>query len=186
GVGGEDEGSAGEEVADRVDDPVPDAQDRLLPLAADPQVPAVEQVVDAMLLRGDRELVRLADHVEVLHVDLVSARGTFVSPRRARDNDRGFLRERIRAREQLVADRSLRHHALNEPGAVAQDQKVNLAARPAVVQPSLDGDLFAFVAADILYIDVSHRSIFSRAFFSRASESFAGPCAPTSNIIGPS
>ena len=47
-----------EEVADGVDDLVADAQDRLLPLAADPEVAAVEQVVDAVLLGRDRIVVR--------------------------------------------------------------------------------------------------------------------------------
>ena len=56
---GEDEAAAVEEVAHGVDDLVAHAQDRLLPLAADPQVAAVEQVVDAVLFRRDRVVVRL-------------------------------------------------------------------------------------------------------------------------------
>ncbi len=57
---GEDEAALVEEVADGVDDLVADAQDRLLPLAADPQVAPVEQVVDAVLLGRDRVVVRQA------------------------------------------------------------------------------------------------------------------------------
>src|SRR5215468_7987306 len=86
----------------------------------------------------------------------------------AAHDDRRFLRQVIGRLEELVADCRLRHHALNEPGAVAENQEVDLAARAAIVQPSLDGDLFALVLPDVFYVDVSHRSIFSRAFFSRA------------------
>ena len=56
---GEDEAAAVEEVADGVDHFVADAQDRLLARRADPQVPAVHQVVDAVLLRRDRIVLRL-------------------------------------------------------------------------------------------------------------------------------
>ena len=52
---GEDEAAAVEEVAHGVDDFVADAQDRLLARRADPQVAAVHQVVDAVLLRRDRD-----------------------------------------------------------------------------------------------------------------------------------
>ena len=40
---------------------------------------------------------------------------------------------------------------------------MDLAARATIVQPPFDGDLLAFVRADVFYVDVSHRSIFSRA-----------------------
>src|SRR5207245_6713480 len=140
-----------EEIADRVDDLVADAQDRLLPLAADPQVPAVEQIVDAVLLRRDGEVVRLADDLQRLDVDFVAARRALVGARGAGDDDGGFLREMIGRLEQLVADRRLRHHALNEPGAVAENQEMDLAARAAVVKPPLDGDLFALVLPDVFY-----------------------------------
>ena len=113
------------------------AQDRLLPLGADPEVPAVEQVVDAVLLRRDRVVVRLADDLEALDVDLVAARRPLVGARRAGDDDRRFLRQVIGRLEQLVADRGLRHHRLDEAGAVAEDQEMDLAARAAVVQPPL-------------------------------------------------
>ena len=55
--------------------------------------------------------------------------------------------------EHLLADRRLRHHRLDEPGAVAQRQEMDLAARAAVVQPALDGDRLALVLGDVL--DVS-------------------------------
>ncbi len=156
---GEDEAAVVEEVADGVDDLVPDAQDRLLPLAADPQVPAVEQEVDAVLLRRDRVVVRGADDLEPLDVDLVAARRALVGARGAGDDDRGFLRQVIGGLEQLLADRRLRHHRLDEAGAVADGEEMDLAARAAVVQPPLDGDLLAFVLADVFDVDVAHSVI---------------------------
>src|SRR5262245_9628766 len=47
---GEDEAAAVEEIADRIDDLVANPQDGLLTFASDPEMPAVEQVVDAVLL----------------------------------------------------------------------------------------------------------------------------------------
>ena len=61
---GEDEALAVEEVADRVDDLVADAQNRGLPLGANPQMAAIEQIVDAVLLRRDRIVVRGRDDLE--------------------------------------------------------------------------------------------------------------------------
>ena len=61
---GEDEAAIVEEVADGVDDFVADAQDRLLARRADPEVPAVHQVVDAVFLRRDRVVLRFGDDVE--------------------------------------------------------------------------------------------------------------------------
>ena len=151
---GQDEAAAVEEVADGVDDLVADAQDRLLALGADPEMAAVEQVVDAVLLRRDRVVVRRADDLEALDVDLVAARRALVGARRAGDDDRRFLRQMVGGLEQLLADRGLRHHRLDEAGAVADDQEMDLAARSAVVQPPLDGDLFAFVLADVFDVDV--------------------------------
>ena len=62
---GEDEAARVEEVADGVDHFVADAEDGLLPFAADPQVTAIEQEVDAVFLRRDGEVVRLADDLQL-------------------------------------------------------------------------------------------------------------------------
>ena len=45
-----------------------------------------------------------------------------------------------------VADGGLRHDRLNEPGPVAHLKEVDLAARPAVVQPALERDRLAVVS----------------------------------------
>ena len=122
-------------------------------------MPAVEQEVDAVLLRRDRVVVRRPDDVDGLDVDFVAARRALVRSRGSGDGDRGFLREVIGRLEEVLADRGLRHHGLNEAGAVAHGDEVDLAARSAVVEPPLDGDLFAFVLSDVFDVDM-HSSEF--------------------------
>src|SRR5258706_16087927 len=58
----------------------------------------------------------------------------------------------IGAREPLIAHRRLRHHRLDESRAVADDQEMELPARPPVVQPAMDGDLLAVVLRDVVYV----------------------------------
>ena len=132
-----------------VDDLVPHPQDRRLALGTNPQVAAIQQVVDAVLLRRDRVLVRGSVDVDARHVDLVSAPGARVGPDGSGDRQRRLLREMIRARKRLVPDGGLRHHRLDESRAVADDQEVDLPARPAVVQPPVDGDLLALIPGDV-------------------------------------
>ena len=84
-----------EEVADGVDHFVADAQDRLLPLRADPQVAAVHQVVDAVFLRRDGVVLRLRDDLERGDVHLEAARRARVGAGGAVDDDRALLREVI-------------------------------------------------------------------------------------------
>ena len=84
-----------------------------------------------------------------------------------------LLRQVIGAREGLLADGCFRHDALDEAGAVAQGQEVNLSARAAIVQPALQRDRLAGVAGDVFDVDascVSQRALepFCRA--RRASE----------------
>ena len=77
---GEDEALLVEEVADGVDDLVAHAQDRGLPLGADPQVPAIHQVIDAVFLRRDRIVVRFVDDLEAAGDHLVAARRRALRP----------------------------------------------------------------------------------------------------------
>ena len=103
----------------------------MLALGADPQMPAIQEEVDAVFLRRDGEVVRLANDLEMLDVDLVPAWCPLVGPGCSGDDDRGFLGEVIGCLEHLVADGRLRHDALDEAAAVPQDQKMNLPARAA-------------------------------------------------------
>src|SRR5262249_43227297 len=89
----EDEAARVEEVADGVDDLVADPENRLLAWRSNPQVPALEQVVGAVLLGRDRVVVRFGDNLELRDVELISARGTRVGADRAVHDDGAFLRQ---------------------------------------------------------------------------------------------
>jgi len=94
-------------IANRLDDFVAHARDRDLLLGAQPQMPVLEQVGDPMLLRRDRKVVRVADDLEALHIDLISARCPLIGSGRAGDDDRCLLGQVVGRFEELVADGSL-------------------------------------------------------------------------------
>src|SRR5437764_15140538 len=103
----------------------------------------------------------------------------------------------VRRLEDLFADRGLRHDGLDEARAVAKRQKVDFAARPLVVKPALDRDVFAGMLADVFNVNV-HQIVPSRqspvlspskrrrASRARASASFAGPRLESSKLNAPS
>ena len=146
---GQDEAVVVEEVAHRVHHFVAHLQNGGLPLGANPQVTPVEQEVDAVLLRRNRVVVRGAHHVEARGHELVAALGARVGAHVAAYDDGGLLRQVVGLLEGLLADVVLAHHDLDEAGAVAHHQEVDLAARPAVVQPAREGDVLANVGADL-------------------------------------
>ena len=153
---GEDETPIVEEVAHRADDLVPHAKNRCLLLRSNPEMPPIEQIVDAVLFRRNRIVDRRAHDLEVRDVELVAARCAAVGAHRAVHDQRGFLRQVIGLLELLVADGSLRHDGLDESGAVAHRQKMDLSARAAIVQPPADGDRFALAAGNL--IDVGNHN----------------------------
>ena len=63
-----------------------------------------------------------------------------------------LLREVVGPGEEVLADVGLRHHDLDEAGAVADLQEVDLAARAAVVQPAPEGDVLAVELGDVLNV----------------------------------
>ena len=130
-----------EEVADGVDHFVADAQDRLLPRRADPEMAAIHQVVDAVLFRRDRIVLRLGDDLEAGDVELEAAGRARVGADRAVDDEGAFpATDGRRGLNASSPTACLRHHALDEAGAVAQRQEMDLAARAAVVQPAAERD----------------------------------------------
>ena len=151
---GEDEAAPVEEVADGVDHFVPDAEDRLLARRPDPQVPAVHQVVDAVLLRRDGVVLRFGHDLERL-TSSSKPPGARASARTAPVMTIGaLLRQVVGASERFVAHRRLRHDALDEAGAVAHGEEVDLAARAAVVQPAAERHRLSGVAGDVFDVDV--------------------------------
>src|SRR5207247_4095968 len=71
---GEDESLIVEEIADGGNHLVAHAENGLLALRANPQVPAIQQVIDAVLFRGNRISDRAADDLEIRHIDAEAAR----------------------------------------------------------------------------------------------------------------
>ncbi len=55
--------------------------------------------------------------------------------------------------EHLGRHVALEHDALDGAGAVSDLQEVELAGRPAVVEPAVEGDLLALVAGDVCDVD---------------------------------
>ena len=88
---GQNEPAAVEKVAHGIDDLVPDPENRLLPLRPDPEVTTVEQILDAVFLRGDRVVLRFTHDAQARHVDLVAAGGPRVRPGGPFEDQRGLL-----------------------------------------------------------------------------------------------
>jgi hypothetical protein len=59
----------------------------------------------------------------------------------------------IGEREMLLRHVLLEHHALQDAGAIAHQQKVQLAARALVVEPALERDGLTLVSPDVLDVD---------------------------------
>src|SRR5206468_1386504 len=113
--------------------------------------------VDAVFFRRDGEVVRFTDDLEARDVDLVSPWGARVSAHGAGHHDGAFLRQMTGVLEHLVADRRLRHHRLNEPGPVAHLEEMNLAARPPIGQPALQGDGLPIMLGDVFDVRVHEK-----------------------------
>jgi hypothetical protein len=155
---GENEPPLVEKIADRGDHFVPHAQDGRLPLRSNPQVPSIEQIIDAVLFGRNRVVRRVAYDLEIRDVELVTAWCPAVSPHAAMHHNRGFLGEMIGGLELVIADGGLRDDRLDKPGAVAHGQKVDFAARPTVVQPAADRDLLSAVPGYVFNVD-DHQSM---------------------------
>jgi hypothetical protein len=111
-------------------------------------MPAVEQIVDAV----PRRIVVVVRH-DLDDLTSIRSRLAPAVARAAPVTVRAVSCTAIGGCEHLVAE-ALRHHRLDEAGAVADDQEMNLPARTARVQPPFEGDLFAFVLADVFDVDV--------------------------------
>ena len=117
-----------EEVVDRLLDFVPDHHDRTLPRRPEPEVPVVEQEVDAVLLRLDRVVARTRpDDGEPGHTDVQHARRARILARFAGDGDGRLRRQLGEARPELLADLALHEHGLRGAGAVTQRGESDLA-----------------------------------------------------------
>ena len=131
-----------------------DAEDGRLARGADPEVAALHEEVDAVLLGSDGVGVGLGDaldDLDVLDVELKSSRRALVGADFAGDDDRGLLGEAFEGFEDCRGHALDVGHALHGAGAVAEDGEQELAALAGVVEPAADGDGLAFVLAQGVY-----------------------------------
>ncbi len=193
---GQDKPAVVKKPPDRGDHFGPDAQDGVLPLGANPQVPTIHQVVDTMFLRRNRVVRREADNLERGRVDLVSAGRTRVGPDPTGENQRRLLGQVVGSQKRGVVDRRFRHDDLDEAAAVAHRQEVDPAARSPAVQPAANHDRLSLVPGDILDVGdptfVCHlqlptaSSIRAQAACARRSTAAGEAVAASSNIMTPS
>ncbi len=137
-----------EEVADGPHREGPDRQHRVGPAAAQPEVAVLEQEGGAVLLLGDGVALGVLDDLQVGDRQLVAAGGPRVGPHHAAHADRGLLAQLAEPGVALRVEGVGPDDALEDAGAVAQQQEGHLAAGPEVVDPPGQVDLLVDVAAD--------------------------------------
>jgi hypothetical protein len=101
------------------------AQNRGLARRANPEVPLIEQEIDAVLFELDgegRALWNFLDDLDFRDADLVAAGGALFRANLAGDNDARFLRQALQRFKRLGIFLQ-RANALDDPGAVAEDRK---------------------------------------------------------------
>src|SRR5688500_20322835 len=95
-----------------------DAEDCLLPGRADPEMPAVEEVIDPVLLGRDRVVGRRSMHLDAGDVDLEATRRARIGADGSAHAQRRFLGEVVRTLEDLVADSGLGTDGPGEPACL--------------------------------------------------------------------
>jgi hypothetical protein len=138
-----------EELAQPPDDRVADAQHGPGALAAEPEVPVVEQVVGAVLLGRDRVAVDGLQHLAVRHADLVPTGRALVRLHLADEHQARLLAGVADGLEQLRGHVLLEQHALRHAGTVAQLDEVQLALGGLVVDPAAQLDRLADVLGEV-------------------------------------
>ena len=146
-----------EEVPHGLDDGVAHPDDGVLALRAQPEVAVVHQEVGPVVLGADGVLGRRrAEDLQLLHVELELALDLAVLLHGAHDLERRLLLDVIGLLEDVGRDVPLEDHALGRARPVADLEKVQLAARAAVVEPAAQGDGLADVLAQILHAHFAH------------------------------
>src|SRR5690606_17726033 len=128
------------------DDAVAHAHDGPLPAAPQPQVPPVHEELDAVLLRRDGVALGAGEqphavglHLDPAHLPLVGADG-------AGDLEGALLRGLLGRAERGPVHGPGVDDALDDPGAVAEDEEVEALRAALVVEPPLQRD----AGADVL------------------------------------
>ncbi len=125
------------------------ANDGVLALAAQPEMPVVHQEFRAVFLGRDGVRIRLGDaldHLQIFHIHLEAAGSARIGANFSGDNDRRFLRQIANVLKQLFRQRVLHRHALHQSGSIAQQREHNLAGLADVVKPAGNFDRLPFMA----------------------------------------
>src|ERR1700682_5597898 len=140
-----------------------DAQDRGLAGRADPEMPAVQQEIHAMLfeLNRIRSVVRDALHdFNRGNLNLKPARRALIGVNASRDDHARLLRQAAQSfkRRRLILQR---YDALDRSRAVAKDGEKQFPRFAQVVQPTAQRDFLAIMLPDILNGHYWHGARFS-------------------------
>ena len=139
---------------DRLLDLVADREDRALPRAAEPEVPVVEQEVDAVLLRLDRVVRRaVADDRERFDAELEAAGRARIGADGTGERDRSLRGQLAECLPRLGRHGASNEHGLKHATSVAYDHEGNFAGRAQVRDPAADGDGPVGVIAQFGYTD---------------------------------
>src|SRR5450755_1897428 len=122
----------------------------------------IEQERGTVLLGRDRIVDRGRPDFEPCDREFAPTGSALVLADDAGDLERGLLPEVVGSSEGLSAEVIYRRYALTYAGAVADQQEMNFPARTPVVQPSLERDFRADMAAQILDINPWHEIEFRR------------------------
>ena len=114
----------------------------------------IQREVYAVFFGGDRVLVGFADHADAGRVEFIPAGRPGVGADHPVESQCSLLAEVLNLQKRFIAHRRLGHDRLDKTGAVTERQEVEFSARPAVVEPALQGDRLAFEFGNVL--DVCH------------------------------
>src|SRR5262249_23219566 len=129
-----------EEIVNGLLDLVPNREDGTNTLASEPEVPVIEQKIDAVLLRLNRIVDRArTNDCEAGHTHLVSARRARLSRNLAAHGDRRLQRQFFEPFPDFRRKLRLHEHGLHHTGPVANDSERDLARRPHVNDPAANG-----------------------------------------------
>ncbi len=137
------------------------AQNRGLARRANPEVAAVEQKIDAVLLELDRIRLGFRDALhdfDARDAHLAAARRARLAANPSGDDDARFLRQSAQRGERFGL-LFLRDHALQDAGAVAKNREEQLAGFALVIEPAADGDFLVQIFGDAIDGDDGHCSV---------------------------
>ena len=148
-----------EEVVDRPDDLVPDAHDRDLPRAPQPQVAVLEEEIDAVLLGLDRKVGRRAQDFEVRPGEFDAGGRAGIGAHEPRHGDARLVPHGGQRLPHLGRDLVAHEDALDLVRAVAKHEKGDLAAGAEAPNPSAEADFLPDAGGQFAYGDGVFRHV---------------------------